>query len=74
MLLNDARQAIKEEAPLERLRSLTAELQQIYHSLGAGSGQPQGGGAPYGAPGGGTDGRDAPVDDDDVIDAEFTAS
>jgi molecular chaperone DnaK len=74
MLLNDARQAIKEEAPLERLRSLTAELQQIYHSLGAGSGQPPGGGAPYGAPGGGSDGRDAPVDDDDVIDAEFTAS
>jgi len=71
MLLNDARQAVKEEAPLERLRSLTAELQQIYHSLGAGSGQSQGGGAPYGAPGAGPD---APVDDDDVIDAEFTAS
>ena len=74
MLLNDARQAVKEEAPLDRLRSLTAELQQIYHSLGAGGGQPGGGGAPYGAPGAGSDGRDAPVDDDDVIDAEFTAS
>src|SRR5437660_1177532 len=74
MLLNDARQAIKEEAPLERLRSLTAELQQIYHSLGAGQAQGAGAGGPYGAPGGGSDGRDAPVDDDDVIDAEFTAS
>jgi molecular chaperone DnaK len=74
MLLNDARQAVKEEAPLDRLRSLTAELQQIYHSLGAGGGQPGGGGAPYGAPGAGSEGRDAPVDDDDVIDAEFTAS
>src|SRR2546421_2192147 len=69
MLLNDARQAVKEEAPLERLRSLTSELQQIYHSLGAGSGQPPGGGAPYGGPGAGPDGRDAAVDDDDVIDA-----
>jgi molecular chaperone DnaK len=75
MLLNDARQAVKEEAPLERLRSLTAELQQIYHSLGAGTG-PAGGGTPSGAPGPGArpEGRDAPVDDDDVIDAEFTAS
>jgi molecular chaperone DnaK len=33
MMINDARQAIKEEAPTERLRSLTAELQQIYHAL-----------------------------------------
>ena len=75
MLLSDARQAIKEEAPLERLRSLTSELQQIYHSLGAGQGQAQGAGAPYGsAPGGAPGGRDAPADDDDVIDAEFTAS
>jgi len=72
MLVADARQAIKEEAPLDRLRSLTAELQQIYHSLGAvqaGPG-PQGGPGPQpgasggpGSPGGG---------DDDVIDAEFT--
>jgi molecular chaperone DnaK len=75
MLLNDARQAVKEEAPLDRLRSLTAELQQIYHSLGAGAGQGQGAGGPYGSPPGGAgDGRDAPVDEDDVIDAEFTAS
>src|SRR5712671_2210056 len=66
MLLNDARQAVKEEAPLERLRSLTSELQQIYHSLGAGQGQAQGAGTD-GAP----DGRGAPADDDDVIDAEF---
>src|SRR5437879_2223519 len=73
MLLNDARQAVKEEAPLERLRSLTSELQQIYHSLGAGQGQ--GAGGPSAAAGsGGPEGRDAPVDDDDVIDAEFTAS
>src|SRR5260221_2653171 len=58
-LVSDARQALKEEAPLTRLRELTGELQQVYHGLGAASG-PQGG--PSGAPQGG----------DDVIDAEFT--
>jgi molecular chaperone DnaK len=75
MLLNDARQAVKEEAPLERLRSLTSELQQIYHSLGAGQAQGQGAGGPSAAPGNGASGgREGPADDDDVIDAEFTAS
>jgi molecular chaperone DnaK len=60
-LVADARQALKEEAPLTRLRELTGELQQVYHGLSAASG-PQGG--PSGTPQG--DGGD------DVIDAEFT--
>ncbi len=60
-LVADARQALKEEAPLARLRELTGELQQVYHGLGA-AGGPQGG--PSGTPQG--DGGD------DVIDAEFT--
>src|SRR5256886_1059397 len=30
-----ARQALKEEAPLDRLQSLSGELQQVYHSLAA---------------------------------------
>jgi molecular chaperone DnaK len=67
MLVTDARQAIKEEAPIDRLRSLTAELQQIYHGLSAtaGAGRPTGGTPPPGpTPGGGGD--------EDVIDAEFT--
>ncbi|WP_155354715.1 molecular chaperone DnaK [Acrocarpospora macrocephala] len=59
MLVSDARQAVKEEAPLDRLRSLTGELQQVYHSLGSMAGQQR-------TPGQGEDG-------DDVIDAEFTA-
>jgi molecular chaperone DnaK len=64
MLISDARQAIKDEAPLDRLRSLTSELQQVYQSLGAGGG---GGGAA------GTGAGDTAGDqDDDVIDAEFT--
>ena len=71
MLISDARQAIKDESSLDRLRSLTSELQQVYHSLGAGGGQPAGDRAPDG----GAAGRDqrAGGQGDDVIDAEFTA-
>ncbi|MEN3356054.1 MAG: molecular chaperone DnaK [Mycobacteriales bacterium] len=72
MLVSDARQALKEEAPVDRLRSLAAELQQIYHGLGSSGGASGGGvggpnGGPGPAPGGGVGGTD-----DDVIDAEFT--
>ncbi|MDQ4011968.1 MAG: molecular chaperone DnaK [Actinomycetota bacterium] len=65
MLIADAREAIKQEAPLERLRSLTADLQQIYHGLS--STTPGGFGA-----GPGPSGTHRPGRDDDVIDAEFT--
>jgi len=77
MLVSDARQAIKENAPLDRLRSLTSELQQVYQSLGASAssagaagaagadGRPGSSTGP--APQGGQGGQD-----DDVIDAEFT--
>jgi molecular chaperone DnaK len=62
-LIADARQAIADQAPLDRLRSLTSELQQVYQSLSATppGGGPAGQGTPGQAPG-----------DDDVIDAEFT--
>jgi molecular chaperone DnaK len=72
MLIADARQAVRDQAPLDRVRELTGELQQVFHSLqtaagGAGGGPagPQQGGAQPGGskPGGG---------DDDVIDADFT--
>ncbi|WP_435192967.1 Hsp70 family protein, partial [Nonomuraea sp. bgisy094] len=71
MLVSDARQAIKEESPIDRLRSLTSELQQVFHGLSAAAAgpQPPGGqaaGQPGGRPGGQAGG------DDDVIDAEFT--
>jgi molecular chaperone DnaK len=65
-LVTDARQAIKDGAPVDRLRSLTGELQQIYHGLAAArpaSGDGQGDGQD----------REVRVDDDDVIDAEFTS-
>jgi len=73
MLISDARQAIKEEAPIERMRSLTSELQQVYHSLaatGAGGGQTPGDGQAQ--PGGQARGGAPGGDSDDVIDAEFT--
>jgi molecular chaperone DnaK len=79
MLLADARQAVKEEAGLDRLRSLTAELQGVYQGLvaapSAGSPSAPGGG---GGPAGASPGRSGPTgaagngSDDDVIDAEFT--
>jgi molecular chaperone DnaK len=62
-LVADARQALKDESGLGRLRTLTAELQQVYQILSSG---------PQPAPGE----RDVPPprdDSDDVIDAEFTS-
>jgi molecular chaperone DnaK len=70
MLIADARQAIQDEAPMDRLRELTGELQQIYQALMAQTGQPAGGetaGATAGATGGAAGGAG-----DDVIDADFT--
>src|ERR1700722_3472417 len=66
MLVADARQAVKESAQLDRLRALTAELQQIYHALTASrpGGESPSGPGPGATPGG----------DDDVIDADFTVS
>ncbi len=62
-LVADARQALKDNSPLDRIRTLTAELQQIYQSLGA-AGQ------------GPTRAEEGPLPevpaDDDVIDAEFS--
>jgi molecular chaperone DnaK len=75
MLVADARQAVKEEAGLDRLRSLTAELQGVYQGLlssrPGGSGGPGGNGGNGGGPGGGPS-PSGPAPDDDVIDAEFT--
>ena len=71
-LVADARQALKDDsAPLGRLRSLTAELQQVYQSLTSASpGAQSGGPGPQSGPGP----QGGAADDDDVIDAEFTPS
>jgi molecular chaperone DnaK len=72
MLVADARQAMKEDAPIERLRSLTSELQQAYHSLGASGGASGGGGGQSAQGDRARSGGDGTGADDDVIDAEFT--
>jgi molecular chaperone DnaK len=75
-LVADARQAVKDQAPLDRLRSLTSELQQVYHGLGA-TGADVGAGAPPGSSAGGRPGggqQSGSGGDDDVIDADFTVS
>jgi molecular chaperone DnaK len=69
MLVGDARQAVSEEAPLNRLRALTGELQGIFHGLGATSSSANAGGQDRAAS---SDGEGAA--DDDVIDAEFTTN
>jgi molecular chaperone DnaK len=75
-LVADARQAIADQAPAGRLRSLTSELQQVYHGLGAsGSGSSGPGPGEAGPSGQGPSGQGSPGQspgDDDVIDAEFT--
>jgi molecular chaperone DnaK len=67
MLVADARQAVRDEAPLQRVRELTGELQQVYQSLMAA--RPGEAGATDGA----SDSR-SDAADDDVIDAEFDRS
>ena len=68
-LIADARQALKEDTPIDRLQTLTGELQQVYQSISAYSqGQPAGQRA---AQSGGKQGQGG---DDDVIDAEFTTN
>src|SRR6201991_1064719 len=61
----DARQALNEQAPLDRLRTLATELRQVNQELAAASVPPQAGPGPQAGPAGGGS-------DDDVIDAEFT--
>ena len=64
MLVGDAQEALKQQEPLERLRSLTGELLQIAQGLSAAAG-----GAGSGS---GTAGNGRPDADDDVIDADFS--
>jgi molecular chaperone DnaK len=67
-MITEARQAIEEQAGLDRVRPLISDLQQLIQSLPA-SAQ-----AAAATNGGGGDGAagDGATDDDEVIDAEFT--
>jgi molecular chaperone DnaK len=67
-LLNDLKVALKENAPIDRIRTLQSDLQQAAYSLSQ-TAYGQAGGAPGGDPGGG--GGAGPRGGDDVVDAEF---
>jgi molecular chaperone DnaK len=68
-LVADARQAIEEQAGLDRVRPLISDLQQIIQALPSAA-------AAADSPGGSADGNggggDAAADDEEVVDAEFT--
>ena len=69
-LIADARQAVNEEAPLERARSLTGELQQAAQALNARAASSATGGR-GGGPAPSADAFSTSSSGDDVIDAEF---
>lgn len=72
MLVNDAREAVRNEAGVDRTRPLVSELQQVYAGLAAhetaGAGPGAAGGAQDAGAGGGAGGGGG---HEDVIDAEF---
>jgi molecular chaperone DnaK len=70
-LVADARAAIQDQAGLDRVRPLSADLQQLLHSLPATASAPAG----AGGDGGGGSGAGAAGEtdaDEEVVDAEFT--
>jgi molecular chaperone DnaK len=72
-LVADARQAIEEQAGLDRVRPLISDLQQVVQSLPASASAAAGAGAGTGNGAGGNGAGDAAQsDDDEVVDAEFT--
>ena len=68
LLIDDARKALEEQAPIDRIRSLTGELHQMNQALSAAAS-----GATAGAGAGRGQGQATDSDADDVIDAEFTS-
>jgi molecular chaperone DnaK len=71
-LVADARQAVQDQAPLDRVRPLIADLQQVLHSLPSAASAPAG--AQPGGNGASGDGAAAgdEAGDEEVVDAEFT--
>jgi molecular chaperone DnaK len=67
-LIADARKAVEEQASLDRVRPLSADLQQIIHALPTAASASVGAGAS--SPGDGAAPRSG--DDDEVVDADFT--
>jgi len=71
-LISEIRQAIKDQAPIDRIRQLTSDLQQVAHSLAAQAYQQASSAAP-GSSGSGPEGSPSGKEED-VIDAEFKTS
>jgi molecular chaperone DnaK len=69
-LIADTRQALEEQAGLDRVRPLTADLQQLLHSLPTAASA--GAGAAAGNGGDGGSAAQEGADDEEVVDAEFT--
>ncbi|MBI3949491.1 MAG: molecular chaperone DnaK [Acidobacteria bacterium] len=69
-LINEIRQAIKDQAPIDRIRQLTSDLQQVAHSLAAQAYQQ----TSSGTPGSTGPGAEEARREEDVIDAEFKTS
>jgi molecular chaperone DnaK len=74
-LVADARKALEEQAGIDRVRPLSADLQQLVHSLPTSASAGAGAGAGTGGNGSASNGDGAaPTDDaeEEVVDAEFT--
>jgi molecular chaperone DnaK len=71
MLIEEAREAVKSEAPLDRVRSLTSELQQVFAALSSPRASGPSGPDGSGWPGGASQSPPRDEGDDDVIDADF---
>jgi molecular chaperone DnaK len=71
-LVADARQAIEEEAGLDRVRPLIADLQQVIHSLPSAAATAGAAAGGDGGPGGDGAASGDSADDEEVVDAEFT--
>jgi molecular chaperone DnaK len=72
-LIADARQAVQEQAGLDRVRPLIADLQQVTHSLPAAASAAAGAaGNGRGEGSGDGAGGETAGDDEEVVDAEFT--
>jgi molecular chaperone DnaK len=70
-LVADARAAIQDQAGLDRVRGLIADLQQLLHSLPATASAPAGAGGTGGS-GSGAGAAGEAEGDEEVVDAEFT--
>jgi molecular chaperone DnaK len=71
-LVADARQAIQEQAGLDRVRPLIADLQQMVHGLPASASATAAQTSGNGAGGNGAGATGQATEDEEVVDAEFT--